>query len=125
MLGRFFGDHIEEADPDSQIIDSLSPGALEPVFEKTTYDAFLGTGLEDALRDLEVEQVVISGVLTHMCCETTARAAFCRGFEVYLPVDALASTTEQRHLCSLSNLADAVAIPLSTAEVIELCRGTR
>jgi len=60
-------------------------------------------------------------VLTHMCVETTARSAFCRGFEAYVPVDAVASTNEDRHLSSLLNMADSVAVMLDTKEVLEAC----
>ena len=121
MLGRFFSDHIRRGEPDAEIVPALAPRGGEPVLQKTTYDAFLGTGLEELLRGRGVSQVVVSGVLTHMCVETTARAAFCRGFEVYVPIDATASSSEARHVASLEAMADAVAIPMSAAEVIARC----
>jgi nicotinamidase-related amidase len=121
MLGRFFSDHIRADEPDAEIIGSLAPAAGEPILRKTTYDAFLGTPLEAALLDRGVSQVVVTGVLTHMCVETTARAAFCRGFEVYVPVDAAASSSEERHVGSLLAMADAVAIATSAGEVIAGC----
>jgi nicotinamidase-related amidase len=120
-LGRFFSDHIRLGEPDAEIIPALAPAAGEPSLRKTTYDAFLGTGLEELLRDRGVSQVVVTGVLTHMCVETTARAAFCRGFEVYVPVDATASSSEVRHVSSLEAMADAVAIPMSAEEVAAAC----
>jgi bifunctional isochorismate lyase/aryl carrier protein len=119
MLGRFFSDYIRSGEPDSEIVEELSPVQGERVVRKTTYDAFLGTQLESILLDNRVEQVLITGVLTHMCCETTARSAFCRGFEVYVPVDAVASSSEERHLGSLFSMADAVAIMMSVDEVLE------
>jgi nicotinamidase-related amidase len=121
MLGRFFGDYIRKGEPESAIISSLSPVDGEPVIQKTTYDAFIGTPLMSVLEERGVEQVVITGVLTHMCCETTARSAFCRGFEVYVPVDGVATSTEARHVASLSNLADAVAVLMNAKEVLGRC----
>lgn len=121
MLGRFFSDYIRAGEPDAEIVDSLAPAPGEPVLRKTTYDAFLGTPLEALLRERGVSQVVVTGVLTHMCVETTARAAFCRGFEVYVAVDAAASTSEERHLGSLLAMADAVAIVMSAGEVVARC----
>lgn len=120
MLGRFFSDHIACGEPDSQIIEMLEPLDGERVFNKTTYDAFIGTDLEEYLKKERMEQVLVTGVLTHMCCETTARSAFCRGFEVYVPVDATASNCEERHLASLMAMADAVAVVLRTDEVLKL-----
>ena len=125
MLGRFFSDHIASGEPDSQIIELLEPLDDEQVFNKTTYDAFIGTDLEEYLKKERMEQVLVTGVLTHMCCETTARSAFCRGFEVYVPVDATASNCEERHLASLMAMADAVAIVVSTDEVLKLWEKNR
>jgi bifunctional isochorismate lyase/aryl carrier protein len=123
MLGRFWSDYIRSDEPQSEIVAELAPGEGEAVLRKTTYDAFLGTGLEELLRESGKDQVVVTGVLTHMCCETTARSAFCRGFEVYLPADALASSDEAHHTASLRNLADAVAVVLSTRELLAAVAG--
>jgi nicotinamidase-related amidase len=122
MLGKFFSDYIRAGEQDAEIVPELAPEPGELVLPKTTYDGFLGTGLQSVLEDNGIRQVVITGVLTHMCCETTARSAFCRGFEVYMPVDATASNSEQHHLGALMGLADAVAIVLSTEEVLWHCR---
>jgi isochorismate hydrolase len=118
MLRRFFGSVIPNDSEDADIVDALAPGPGETVIAKDTYDAFFCTDLESHLRHAGATQVLIAGVLTHMCCETTARSAFCRGFEVYLPVDAMASTTEERHVQSLLSLSTCVAVPLSTREVL-------
>ncbi len=118
MLQRFFGGVISNDSEEADIVDALVPRPGEPVIAKDTYDAFFRTDLEAHLRHRGATQVLIAGVLTHMCCETTARSAFCRGFEVYLPVDAMASTTEERHVQSLLSLSTCVAVPLSTAEVL-------
>ena len=55
---------------------------------KSRYDAFIRTELEDLLKSWNCTGVVITGTLTNLCCETTARSAFCRDFEVLLPTDA-------------------------------------
>ncbi len=121
MLGRFFSDYIRADEPDAHIVPELAPSPGELVFRKTTYDAFLGTPLEETLRRVGLTQVLLAGVLTHMCVETTARSAFCRGFEVYVPVDATASSDEAHHVSSLLNMADAVAVVMSVEEVLALC----
>ncbi len=121
MLGKFFSDYIHAGTEDADIIPALQPRDDELSLEKTTYDAFLNTPLEEELRTRGVQQVLITGVLTHMCCETTARSAFCRGFEVYVAADGTASTTEERHLQSLLGMAEAVAVVLSTEEIQSGC----
>jgi len=125
MLGKFFSDYIAADEPDADIIPELAPLEEEVVIGKTTYDAFLGTPLQSILAKKGIEQVLVTGVLTHMCCETTARSAFCRGYEVYVAVDAVASKSEEHHLGSLLSMADSVAVLMSTREILASCDGVR
>lgn len=118
MLGRFFTDHVRCSEEDSQLIGELSPIEDEPVVRKETYDSFHQTGLEDHLRSLGVEQVLITGVLTQLCCETTAREAFVRGFEVHMAADAMATATEELHLGSLLGAASGFAVVWSVGEIL-------
>lgn len=122
MMGKFFGDHIRCGELESHIIPALSPVDGEPVLRKNTYDAYHGTMLDDILRKGGFTQVLLTGVLTHMCVETTARTSFVRGYEVYVPADATASSAEQLHVNSLLSMADSVAMVTSTVEVLERCR---
>lgn len=121
MLGRFFNDHIRDGFPESRILPELSPAMGELVVEKTTYDAFHNTDLEEKLRSRGITQILVTGVLTNLCCETTARSAFVRGFEVYFVADATASASEALHVGSLCGLAHGVAVMLSTDEVLGIC----
>jgi len=121
MLGRFFSDHIRCGYPEAEIVDELAPESHELVVRKTTYDAFHDTGLQGKLNALGIDQVLITGVLTNLCCESTARSAFVRGFEVYVPADATASATELLHTGSLLGLAHGVAVVMSTEEVLSKC----
>jgi len=70
----------------------LHPGiAKRPchvVIEKTLPGSFTGTRLESILRENGIDTVVISGYMTQMCCDTTARQAFHLGFAVEFLSDA-------------------------------------
>ena len=57
--------------------------------------------------------------MTHLCCETTARDAFMRDYEVYFAVDATGTDDEELHCATLQTLSSGFAVPVSTAEVIE------
>ena len=74
------------------------------ITDKTTYNAFLRTSLEDSLRARGVDTVVITGTLTNLCCETTARDAFCRDFDVVVVDDGCAAAQEDHHRATLENL---------------------
>ena len=92
--------------------------------QKSQYDAFYRTQLEEILHAAGTAQVVICGVMTHLCCETTARSAFVRGFEVFFTVDGTATYNEHFHLASLLNLAHGFAVPVLVEEIlasIEAC----
>ncbi|MEW6027971.1 MAG: isochorismatase family protein [Chloroflexota bacterium] len=118
-MGRWWRDLIRADSPDSRIAFLLDPGPTPVIIRKSQYDAFHASPLEQTLRDLEVEQVVITGVMTHLCCETTARAAFVRGFDVFFVVDGTATYTEAFHRASLLNLAHGFAVPVLAEEILE------
>ena len=77
----------------------------DKVVEKCTYSAFRGTRLEEYLKERSVEEVIVSGVMTNLCCETTAREAFVRGFRVFFSADATATAEPEMHDATLLNLA--------------------
>jgi nicotinamidase-related amidase len=69
----------------------VAPQAGEPVIDKRTNSAFIGTDLMDLLDELQVGQLVLTGVLLENSVEATARMAGNLGFEVVIPEDAVAS----------------------------------
>lgn len=117
-MGRWWGDVLREGNPMSDIVGGLGPIAGEAVVRKTQYSAFVGTALEKVLRGLRVDQLVVTGVQTHLCCESTARDAFMKGFDVFVVLDATASKTEELHVAALRTLAHGFAVPLTTKEVL-------
>ena len=87
---------------------------------KTQYDAFHNTTLEDKLNTLNIHQVIICGVMTHLCCETTARSAFMRGFDVFFTVDGTATYNEELHCASLLTLSHGFAVPVLIEELLQI-----
>ena len=116
MMAPWWRELITSENPLSEILVELEPA--EPVIAKSQYDAFYRTNLEDLLRQACVRQVLICGVMAHLCCETTARSAFMRGFEVFFLVDGTATYNEQLHFASLLSLSHGFATPLLAGEVL-------
>ena len=118
MMSSWWKDLITEKHPLCRISKELdtSTGRL---IQKSQYDAFIGTELEELLVGRGVTQVVISGVMTHLCCESTARSAFMRGFGVLFTVDGTATYNRNFHLASLLNLSHGFAKPILTREILE------
>jgi len=122
LMAKWWRDLIREEDPLSGIIDELdlSSGI---VLKKSQYDAFYETPLADILSKNEVTQVVICGVMTNLCCETTARSAFVRGFAVFFPIDGTATYNEEFHRATLLNLSQGFATPVLVKEILTALRG--
>jgi bifunctional isochorismate lyase/aryl carrier protein len=121
MLGRFFMDTIPWDSPASGLLPELPLEPGDMIIRKRTYDALHDTGLAGQLREMGCSQVLVAGLLTHMCCATTARSAFVHGFETHFLVDATATTNETLHQAALLTLADSVAICHTTREVLDQC----
>jgi ureidoacrylate peracid hydrolase len=90
-----------------QLVDAFEPQADELVIRKPRYDAFLRTSLEDELRIRGIETVVVGGVITNCCVDTTARSAFMRGLDVLVLEDCVGTFAEERdlHDAALRNLS--------------------
>jgi nicotinamidase-related amidase len=71
-----------------RLFDELEPRADEPRVVKTSINAFTTTNLQQQLMQNGVREVVICGIRTEQCCETTARVASDLGFDVTFVADA-------------------------------------
>lgn len=91
--------------PESRLAAALTARPEELVLRKTRYSAFSNPRLERALRAAGVEDVVLCGLATNLCVESTARAAFDRGFRTFVAADATVAHDEQLHLGALRSLA--------------------
>lgn len=118
IMERWWKDVIKDENNLSQIIGLLKPVSHKNVIRKTRYSAFWGTNLEKTLKNKGVKQLIITGVLTNLCCETTARDAFLRDFEIFFVVDANATETLDLHLASLKTLSHGFAIPVTTKDIL-------
>ena len=122
LMATWWRDLVRAEDPLSTLDSRLEQGiGLE--IQKTRYDAFFNSPLEELLHEQHVSQVVICGVMTHLCCETTARSAFMRGFEVFFTVDGTATYTEAFHRASLLNLSHGFAVPVLVENILEKLDG--
>ena len=101
-----------------EVIAALAPAAGELVVDKNTSSAFNSTGFEWLLRNLEVETLVLAGMATDMCVETTARDAADRGFNVIVVEDATATFFEHHHRAALSGFARVFGQVWDTARVL-------
>ncbi|BEI84245.1 hypothetical protein CcaverHIS002_0408490 [Cutaneotrichosporon cavernicola] len=122
QLVRFWGakHSIHRFSESWQLLPNLSPPIPTDITvqDKDTYDAFIHTHLEETLRARGVERVLVTGVLTNFCCETTARSAFNRGFETWVIGDACGANHPEMHASSLRALEAGFGEVVTTEEAI-------
>ncbi len=108
----------------------VAPQMGEPVIDKRTNNAFIGTDLMDVLDELQVRSLVITGVLLENSVDATVRMAANLGFEVIVAEDAVASidrkdrrgkhwAAEDVHALALSILDGEYARISTSAAIIE------
>lgn len=117
IMGWWWDGKCLEGSLQSEIHPQLAPLPDEKVVLKHRYSAFYNTDLETVLRCLKVEDLVLSGIMTNMCCESTARDAFYRDHRVFFLADATGSINEAMHVASLLNLAFGFAY-VTTADMV-------
>ena len=117
MMSSWWSELIVETNPLSELSDRLTM-TNACVIKKCQYDAFFNTDLEEMLVSKSITHVVICGVMTHLCCETTARSAFMRGFDVWFAVDGTATYNKDFQRATLLNLSHGFATPVLVDEVL-------
>jgi len=75
----------------AEIHESVTPKSNEPIIQKHFPNCFRDTSLQNQLQILSVEEIIICGAMTHMCIDTTVRAAFDIGFRCFVVSDACAT----------------------------------
>ena len=101
---RTYGD-VEGERECIAVVDELAPLPDEPQMDKYGYNAFHRTRLTDLLRAHGVDSVLITGTVTQICVEDTARGAFHEGFQAVVVADAVSSYAPDLHQASLRTLA--------------------
>ena len=82
---------------DAALVDELGSRPDDLYIDKARFDAFLWTSLDPLLHGLGAEHLLVCGVVTNICVESTVRAAFMRDYPVTLLADCCAAQTSRLH----------------------------
>ncbi len=106
QMVSWWGESIKKEDPQSEIIEELEEFLEYSIYiEKNYYDGFFRTGLSQILRGKNIKSILIGGVLTNLCCETTARSGFLNNFEVFFLFDGTATYKKEFHEGTILNIS--------------------
>jgi Amidases related to nicotinamidase len=109
---------------EAKVIDAVAPADDDIVLAKTSSSLFNSTNCDYLLRNLGIEHLVVTGLLTDQCVDHTIRDAADRGYRAICVEDACATLTAERHDAALSLFAGYCRI-LNTDAVIDELRGSR
>lgn len=94
-------DELECAD----VIDELTPDSADVIIDKFGYGAFHGTPLASTLDSRHIKSLLVTGTVTQICVEESAREAFHHGFRTTIVSDAVSSFAPDLHAATLKNFA--------------------
>jgi nicotinamidase-related amidase len=118
VLGRWWSQLIISGTEDWKFIPEIKVESNEIVIPKKRYSAFFETDLDKILQSRGIQDLIISGVMTNLCCETTARDAFMRDYRVFFLIDGTATGRGEHHLATLKNLGFGFAYLMTCGELI-------
>jgi len=109
---KMFPPHCIAGTPEAEVIPELAkyPGEIIP---KKRYSAFFNTSLEEKLKQLKPDKIIVCGVLTNICVMHTVADARNRDYYVEVPVDCVASSDEKAHQFALDHMAKVLGAKLT------------
>lgn len=110
--------HCAAGSWDAAFYPGMGPARGDYVVDKDRFSGFFGTDLDELLRILRVDTLVVTGVATNVCVESTVRDAFAHDYRVIVPREATASYAEEMEASSLAVMAFMFAEVVATGEVV-------
>lgn len=98
----------------------IEPNGEEPVVVKHRYSAFIHTRFESILRALNVDTLIMTGISTNVCVESTARDGFMLDYHIILPEDACAAYSKPAHDMTLYNIDKYFGAVTSTNDILKI-----
>lgn len=94
----------------AEVMKELRPEKTDFIVKKRRYSGFLGTDLDLLLKELKVEELHLTGILTNICVFFTAAEAAMRDYEVVVYSDSVAALSEKHHKFALDQLDQVLKI---------------
>ena len=109
---KMFPPHCIEGTTETEIVTELS-GYKGEILPKRRYSSFFDTSLEERLKDINPDKLIICGVLTNICVLHTAADARNRDYEVEVPVNCVTSPDKDAHRFALNHMEKVLGVLLT------------
>lgn len=110
---------------EAEVLDELKPVGDEIVISKTANGVFNATAIDQVLKNVGIDTLVVVGVGTNDCVETAVRDASDRGYDVLLVGDACATRVREQHEFALTVLNGIYCRVIETEQALGLLAGVR
>jgi ureidoacrylate peracid hydrolase len=111
--------HCIENTWDFEVIDELKPNKNDIIVRKYRFSGFFNTDLDTVLGNLGIKTLVVCGIATNICVESTIRDAFYRDYNVFVPEESTASFFVNAELAALENFKFAFARVIKMDDMIK------
>jgi ureidoacrylate peracid hydrolase len=105
-----------------QVVEELSPIFGEPVVKKLRYSGFAGTPLDIILRSNEIKTIIVTGVSTNVCVDSTVRDGFTLNYYVALVEDCTYSWDPELRLATFKTIEKRFGLVISSEQIVRVWR---
>ncbi len=113
---EIWGEHAVEGSEGAEIVGEVSPVEGDFRILKRHYSCFYGTGLDALLRELGVDTVVLTGLVTDICVQHTAADAFFRAYRILIPRDCVEAVSDEAQEGSLGYMERMYGAEITSSE---------
>lgn len=96
--------HAVKGTPGARVVEELAPTESDIIIEKTRYDGFYETRLDEHLKALKITHLILTGVCTEICIQYTGASAIMRGYKVLVPPDCVSALSPENGTVALTML---------------------
>ncbi len=104
--------HCVKGEHGAMIVDELKPEKNDIIIEKKTYSGFYKTKLENVLKKLNVDTLILTGCVTNICILFTAFDAFIRGYKVIVKKDCVAGLDKKESEFALKLMKNVLGVKI-------------
>ncbi len=110
--------HSLEGTEGSEVIKELKPEEEDIIIKKHSFSSFRGTELEERLKSLGIDEIILVGVLTDICILHAAIDAYYKDYEVIVPEDCVATVSQKKQEIALDHIENVLGFDVVKSEEV-------